>query len=220
MCHTSLRVILHENLSYVWCSEATVKPASWWWWWSVYLPASEFRGQLGEEVGGCPGADMGQGASLMMGQGGWCGRGWVNRGPAVPQLSPVEGAANCGASGQAATVRRGRGGGGAGPSNTESGGRSCRQAVAQGAAGKKRATNQHQLALKAVFQITSIPKPEQLKRPSTQCGTCCLCHSAGESVCQRLSGLCTRMCSCVSWHFQGCYSAEKDQWDIRQLQEL
>lgn len=37
---------------------------------SVHLPASEFRGQLGEEVGGCPGAGVGQGAGIVMGQSG------------------------------------------------------------------------------------------------------------------------------------------------------
>lgn len=36
----------------------------------VHLPASEFRGQLGEEVGGCPGAGVGQRAGVMVGQGG------------------------------------------------------------------------------------------------------------------------------------------------------
>lgn len=36
----------------------------------VHLPASEFRGQLGEEVGGCPGAGVWQRAGVMVGQGG------------------------------------------------------------------------------------------------------------------------------------------------------
>ncbi len=104
---------------------------------AVHLPASEFRGQLGEEVGGCPGASMGKRAGVMVGQGGWSGWGWVDGGPTVPQLSPVKGAADCWASGQAAPVRRGRGGGSSGPRNAERGGRRCRHAVAQGAAEKK-----------------------------------------------------------------------------------
>lgn len=103
----------------------------------VHLPASEFRGQLGEEVGGCPGAGVWQRAGVMVGQGRWSGWGRVHRGPAVPQLSPVKGAADCGAAGQAASVWRGRGGGSSGPSNAECGGRRCRHAVTQGAAGKE-----------------------------------------------------------------------------------
>lgn len=102
----------------------------------VHLPAREFRGQLGEEVGGCPGAGMWQRAGVMVGQGGWSGWGWVHRGPAVPQLSPVKGAADCWAAGQAASVRRGGGGGGSGPRNAERGGRRCSHAVAQRAAGR------------------------------------------------------------------------------------
>lgn len=103
----------------------------------MHLPASEFRGQLGEEVGGRPGAGVGQRAGFMVGQCGRSGWGRVDRGPAVPQLSPVKGAADCGAPGQAASVRRGRGGGGSGPRNAERGGRRCRHAVAQRTAEKK-----------------------------------------------------------------------------------
>ena len=104
----------------------------------MHVPASEFRGQLGEEVGGRPGAGVWQRAGVMVGQGGRSGRGRVHWGPAVPQLSPVKGAADRGAAGQAASVRGGRGGGGSGPGNAERGGRRCRHAVAQGAAEKKR----------------------------------------------------------------------------------
>lgn len=105
---------------------------------SASLPASEFRGQLGEEVGGGPGAGMGQWAGVMVRQSGWSGRGWVDRGTTIPQLSPVKGAADCGASGQAASVWGGRGACSSGCSNAERGGRGCRHAVAQGTGARKK----------------------------------------------------------------------------------
>lgn len=66
---------------------------------SASLPAREFRGQLGEEVGGGPGAGVGQWAGIVVRQGGWSRRGRVDRGATISQLSPMKGAANCGASG-------------------------------------------------------------------------------------------------------------------------
>lgn len=39
-------------------------------WYDLHLPASEFRGQLGEEVGGRPGASVWQRAGVMVGQSG------------------------------------------------------------------------------------------------------------------------------------------------------
>lgn len=101
----------------------------------LYLPASEFGGQLGEEVGGGPGAGVGQRAGFMVWQGGWSRRGGVDRGPAVPQLSSVKGAADCGSSGQAASVWRRGGGSGSSSRDTERGGRRCRHAVTERAEG-------------------------------------------------------------------------------------
>lgn len=103
----------------------------------MHLPASQFWGQLGEEVGGCPGAGMWQRASVMVRQGRWSRWGWVYWGPTVPQLSPMKGAADCWATGQAASVWRGRGGGSSGPRNAECWRRCCRHAVTQGAARMK-----------------------------------------------------------------------------------
>lgn len=72
----------------------------------------------------------------MVGQGGRGGWSRVHRGSAVPQLPSVKGAANCGASGQAASVRRGGGGGSTSPRDAQCGRRCCRHAMTQGAAGQ------------------------------------------------------------------------------------
>lgn len=101
------------------------------WWCHMHLPASEFGCQFGEEIGSCPAAAMGQRAGVMMRQGGWSRRSGVHRGPAVPQLSSMKRATDGGAAGQAASVRRGRGGGRTSAGDAECGGRRCRHAVTQ-----------------------------------------------------------------------------------------
>lgn len=117
---------------------------------SASLPASEFRGQLGEEVGGGPGAGMGQWAGVVVRQSGWSGRGRVDRGTTIPQLSPVKGAADCGASSQAASVWGGRWACSSSCRNAERGGRRCRHAVAQGTGARKK--NKQDL----VFSLTDL----------------------------------------------------------------
>lgn len=72
----------------------------------------------------------------MVGQGGRGGWSGVHRGSTVPQLPSVKGAANCGASGQAASVRRRGGGGSTSPRDAQCGRRCCRHAMTQGAAGQ------------------------------------------------------------------------------------
>lgn len=64
----------------------------------------------------------------------------------------MKGAADCGAAGQAASVRGGRGGGSSSPSNTERGGGRGRHAVAQGAAGHKR----RDLVSQSVYTIYTL----------------------------------------------------------------
>lgn len=71
----------------------------------------------------------------MVGQSGRGGWSRVHRGPAVPQLPSVKGAANRGAASQAASVRGG-GRGGASPGDAQCGWRCCRHAMTQGAAGQ------------------------------------------------------------------------------------
>lgn len=75
---------------------------------SLLLPAGELRGEFAEEVGGGAAACVGQGAGVMgEGRGGGWGMGGC---PALSELTPVEGAADGGASGQAGTLsRRGAG---------------------------------------------------------------------------------------------------------------
>lgn len=114
-----------------WWSHRTLHPLRFF---STVLPASEFWGQLGKEVGGGPGAGMWQGAGFVVGQSGRGGWRRVHRGSAVPQLPSVKGAANCGAASQAASVW-GWGWGGASPRDAQCGWRCCRHAVTQGAAG-------------------------------------------------------------------------------------
>lgn len=126
---------------------------------SVYLPASEFWGQLGEEVGRCPGASMRQRAGVVMGQGGR--RGWsrVYRGAAVSQLSSVKGAADRGAPGQAASVCRRRGRGSAGPSDADGGGRRCRHAVAQGTGTEEEQHKSHLSGVQYIMHVWWVQRP-------------------------------------------------------------
>lgn len=115
-----------------------------------FLPASEFWGQLGKEVGGGPGAGVWQGAGFVVGQSGRGGWSRVHRGATVPQLPSVKGAANGGAASQAASVRGG-GWSRASPGDAQCGWRRCRHAMTQGAAGSgEKGQNSRETRVKSV----------------------------------------------------------------------